>query len=87
MKRYDDEGKCEADHRWWCTGAVQDALYQAEQAMDDLPRNFEDRVVLRTECGSLPDRTSLSWHLRNMVRSGEDFYKCRTPPVPLVAIT
>ncbi len=28
----------------WCMG-VQDALYKAEQAMDDLLQNFPNRVV------------------------------------------
>ncbi|MFP1482937.1 acyl-CoA dehydrogenase domain-containing protein [Escherichia coli] len=44
MKRYDDEGRNEADLPLVHWG-VQDALYQAEQAMDDLLQNFPNRVV------------------------------------------
>ncbi len=44
LKRYDDEGRNEADLPLVHWG-VQDALYQAEQAMDDLLQNFPNRVV------------------------------------------
>lgn len=44
LKRYDDEGRNEADLPLVHWGA-QDALYQAEQAMDDLLRNFPNRFV------------------------------------------
>ncbi|ECH7368060.1 acyl-CoA dehydrogenase [Salmonella enterica] len=44
LKRYDDEGRHEADLPLVHWG-VQDALYRAEQAMDDLLQNFPNRVV------------------------------------------
>lgn len=44
LKRYDDEGRNEADLPLVHWG-VQDALYQAEQAMDDLLRNFPNAFV------------------------------------------
>jgi acyl-CoA dehydrogenase len=44
LKRYDDEGRHEMDLPLVHWG-VQDALYQAEQAMDDLLANFPNRVV------------------------------------------
>ena len=60
LKRYDDEGRNEADLPLVHWG-VQDALYQAEQAMDDLLQNFPNRVVAGLlNVGDLPDRTSLS---------------------------
>jgi acyl-CoA dehydrogenase len=44
LKRYDDEGRNEADLPLVHWG-VQDALYQAEQAIDDLLKNFPNRFV------------------------------------------
>lgn len=44
LKRYDDEGRNEADLPLVHWG-VQDALYQAEQAMDGLIKNFPNRLV------------------------------------------
>ena len=44
LKRYDDEGRNEADLPLVHWG-VQDALYKAEQAMDDLLKNFPNRLV------------------------------------------
>jgi acyl-CoA dehydrogenase len=44
LKRYDDEGRQEADLPLVHWG-VQDALYQAEQAMVDLLENFPNRFV------------------------------------------
>lgn len=44
LKRYDDEGRNEADLPLVHWG-VQDALHQAEVAMDDLLRNFPNRLV------------------------------------------
>lgn len=44
LKRYEDEGRNEADLPLVHWG-VQDALYQTEQAIDDLLRNFPNRVV------------------------------------------
>ena len=44
LKRYDDEGRNEADLPLVHWG-VQDALYQAEQAIDDLLVNFPNRLV------------------------------------------
>ena len=44
LKRYDDEGRHEADLPLVHWG-VQDALYQAEQAIDDLLANFPNRFV------------------------------------------
>ena len=44
LKRYDDEGRNEADLPLVHWG-VQDALYQAEQAIDDLLRNFPNVFV------------------------------------------
>jgi len=44
LKRYDDEGRNEADLPLVHWG-VQDALHQAETAMDDLLRNFPNRLV------------------------------------------
>lgn len=44
LKRYDDEGRNEADLPLVHWG-VQDALYQAEQAIDDLLRNFPNAFV------------------------------------------
>lgn len=44
LKRYDDEGRNEADLPLVHWG-VQDALYQAEQAIDDLLRNFPNAYV------------------------------------------
>jgi acyl-CoA dehydrogenase len=44
LKRYEDEGRNEADLPLVHWG-VQDALYQAEQAMDDLLRNFPNAFV------------------------------------------
>ncbi|MDI9224063.1 acyl-CoA dehydrogenase FadE [Pantoea sp. EA-12] len=44
LKRYDDEGRNEADLPLVHWG-VQDALHQAEVAMDDLLRNFPNRWV------------------------------------------
>lgn len=44
LKRYDDEGRNEADLPLVHWG-VQDALNQAEQAIDDLLRNFPNRAV------------------------------------------
>ena len=44
LKRYDDEGRNEADLPLVHWG-VQDALHQAEVAMDDLLRNFPNRFV------------------------------------------
>ena len=44
LKRYDDEGRNEADLPLVHWG-VQDALYQAEQAIDDLLRNFPNTFV------------------------------------------
>jgi len=44
LKRYDDEGRNEADLPLVHWG-VQDALHQAEVAMDDLLRNFPNRMV------------------------------------------
>ncbi|HAZ55438.1 MAG TPA: acyl-CoA dehydrogenase, partial [Franconibacter helveticus] len=44
LKRYDDEGRHEADLPLVHWG-VQDALYQAEQAIDDLLRNFPNGAV------------------------------------------
>ena len=44
LKRYDDEGRQEADLPLVHWG-VQDALYQAEQAIDDLLANFPNRFV------------------------------------------
>jgi len=44
LKRYDDEGRQEADLPLVHWG-VQDALWQAEQAMDDLLKNFPNRFV------------------------------------------
>ncbi|BDH46994.1 acyl-CoA dehydrogenase [Salmonella enterica subsp. enterica serovar Choleraesuis] len=44
LKRYDDEGRNEADLPLVHWG-VQDALHQAEQAIDDLLRNFPNRFV------------------------------------------
>ncbi|MGK7551935.1 acyl-CoA dehydrogenase domain-containing protein, partial [Salmonella enterica] len=41
---YDDEGRHEADLPLVHCG-VQDALYRAEQAMDELLQNFPNRVV------------------------------------------
>ncbi|WP_343553507.1 acyl-CoA dehydrogenase FadE [Pantoea sp.] len=47
LKRYDDEGRNEADLPLVHWG-VQDALHQAEVAMDDLLRNFPNRMVAGT---------------------------------------
>lgn len=44
LKRYDDEGRNEVDLPLVHWG-VQDALHQAEVAMDDLLRNFPNRLV------------------------------------------
>ncbi len=44
LKRYEDEGRHEADLPLLHWG-VQDALYQAENAIDDLLRNFPNRMV------------------------------------------
>ena len=44
LKRYDDEGRQEADLPLVHWG-VQDAMYQAEQAIDDLLANFPNRFV------------------------------------------
>ncbi len=44
LKRYDDEGRHEADLPLVHWG-VQDALYQAEQAIDDLLANFPNRFI------------------------------------------
>jgi len=44
LKRYDDEGRHEADLPLVHWG-VQDAIYKAEQAMDDLLANFPNRGV------------------------------------------
>jgi acyl-CoA dehydrogenase len=44
LKRYDDEGRNEADLPLVHWG-VQDALHQAEVAIDDLLRNFPNRLV------------------------------------------
>ena len=44
LKRYDDEGRNEADLPLVHWG-VQDALHQAEQAIDDLLKNFPNRLV------------------------------------------
>ena len=44
LKRYDDEGRNEADLPLLHWG-VQDALHQAEQAIDDLLRNFPNAAV------------------------------------------
>jgi len=44
LKRYDDEGRNEADLPLVHWG-VQDALHQAEVAMDELLRNFPNRMV------------------------------------------
>ncbi len=44
LKRYEDEGRHEADLPLLHWG-VQDALHQAENAIDDLLRNFPNRVV------------------------------------------
>jgi acyl-CoA dehydrogenase len=44
LKRYDDEGRNEADIALLHWG-VQDALYQAEQAIDALLRNFPNRFA------------------------------------------
>ncbi len=44
LKRYDDEGRNEADLPLVHWG-VQDALHQAETAMDDLLRNFPNRLA------------------------------------------
>lgn len=44
LKRYEDEGRNEADLPLLHWG-VQDALHQAEQAIDDLLRNFPNRFV------------------------------------------
>lgn len=44
LKRYDDEGRNEADLPLVHWG-VQDALNQAEQALEDLLRNFPNRIV------------------------------------------
>jgi acyl-CoA dehydrogenase len=44
LKRYDDEGRHEADLPLVHWG-VQDALHQAEQAIDDLLRNFPNRFI------------------------------------------
>ncbi|EPE7491638.1 acyl-CoA dehydrogenase FadE [Cronobacter universalis] len=44
LKRYDDEGRQEADLPLVHWG-VQDALHQAEQAISDLLRNFPNRAV------------------------------------------
>ncbi|WP_058912018.1 acyl-CoA dehydrogenase FadE [Entomohabitans teleogrylli] len=44
LKRYEDEGRNEADLPLVHWG-VQDALHQAEQAIDDLLRNFPNRFV------------------------------------------
>ena len=44
LKRYDDEGRNEADLPLVHWG-VQDALHQAEQAIDDLLDNFPNRLV------------------------------------------
>ncbi|WP_234933113.1 acyl-CoA dehydrogenase domain-containing protein [Salmonella enterica] len=60
LKRYDDEGRHEADLPLVHWG-VQDALYRAEQAMDDLLQNFpkprRGRIAHRDD---LPDWPSLS---------------------------
>nr|MBA2815565.1 Acireductone dioxygenase (Fe(2+)-requiring) [Candidatus Pantoea persica] len=44
LKRYDDEGRHEADLPLLHWG-VQDALHQAEQAIEDLLRNFPNRLA------------------------------------------
>lgn len=44
LKRYDDEGRNEADLPLVHWG-VQDALHRAEQAIDDLLDNFPNRLV------------------------------------------
>ncbi|MTD40914.1 acyl-CoA dehydrogenase [Erwinia sp. CPCC 100877] len=44
LKRYDDEGRQQADLPLVHWG-VQDALFQAEQAIDDLLRNFPHRLM------------------------------------------
>ncbi|MDG0799105.1 acyl-CoA dehydrogenase FadE [Pectobacterium punjabense] len=44
LKRYEDEGRQKADLPLVHWG-VQDSLHQAEQALDDLLRNFPNRVV------------------------------------------
>lgn len=44
LKRYEDEGRNESDLPLVHWG-VQDALYQAEQAIDDLLRNFPNRAI------------------------------------------
>ncbi len=88
LKRYDDEGRNEADLPLVHWG-VQDALYQAEQAMDDLLQNFPNRVVagLLNVVISRPD--VIIWHLlTSWIIKWRRFYKCRTPPVPaLVAVS
>jgi acyl-CoA dehydrogenase len=63
LKRYDDEGRHEADLPLVHWG-VQDALYQAEQAIDDLLANFPNRLVAGAARGDLPDRSSLSGAVR-----------------------
>ena len=62
LKRYDDEGRNEADLPLVHWG-VQDALYKAEQAMDDLLKNFpEPSGRGLAERGYLPDRSPLHAH-------------------------
>lgn len=46
LKRYEDEGRQKEDLPLVHWG-VQDALYQAEQALDDLLRNFPNSVIAR----------------------------------------
>jgi hypothetical protein len=59
LKRYDDEGRNEADLPLVHWG-VQDALHQAEQAIDDLLKTSRT-VWWQAQCaGHLPDRASSS---------------------------
>ena len=52
LKRYDDEGRNEADLPLVHWG-VQDALYQAEQAMDDLLQNFPNLLqIVEKRCST-----------------------------------
>lgn len=65
---------------------VQDALYQAEQAMDDLLQNFPNRVVAGLlNVVIFPTGRHYLAPSDKLIIKWRRFYKCQTPPAHVLA--
>ncbi len=87
LKRYDDEGRNEADLRW-CTGAYKMRCIRLNRRWMITAKLPEPRGCRAAECGDLPAGRHYLAPSDKLDHKVAKILKCRTPPVPaLVAVS